>query len=83
MKNSAKFNIELNVKTNGGWTAFNLACRDGRIRIVDMMINNSESLNLDLVARDIIGRTGFQWALEMGFTDVVNLIRSKMPRIAM
>ena len=47
-----------------------------------MMINNSEALYLDLTARENGGRTGFQVAQYWGHTDVVNLIQSKMPRIA-
>ena len=47
-----------------------------------MMINNSESLKLDLTARDNNGDTGFKLAQRYGYTDVVNLIQSKMPRIA-
>ena len=82
MKNSDKFNIELNAKDNGEYTAFHLACVNGSLRIVDMMINNSESLKLDLTARNQWGQTGFHCAQLRGHTDVVNLIRSKMPRIA-
>ena len=51
-------------------------------RIVDMMINNSESLKLDLTAKDNGGDTGFQHAQYYGKTAVVNLIRRKMPQIA-
>ena len=54
----------------------------GRTNIVDMMINNSESLKLDLTARDNDGKTGFQLAQDEGKTEVVNLILSKMPNIA-
>ena len=82
MKNSAKFNIELNSKDNSGRTAFHDACAWGKTSIVDIMINNSESFNLDLTARDNYGRTGFQWSQLEGYTNVVNLIRSKLPRIA-
>ena len=83
MKNSARFNIELNAKDNFfGWTAFHYACLYGYTSIVDMMINNSESLKLDLTARTKRGNTGFQLAQDWGHTNVVNLIRSKMPRIA-
>ena len=46
------------------------------------MINKSESLKLDLTARDKIGQTGFQLALLNGWTDVVNVIRIKMAQIA-
>ena len=83
MKNSAKFNIELNAKTNAGRTGFHYACMEGRTSIVDMMINNSESLKLDLTARTNNGKTGFQLAQDGEETEVVNLIQSKMPKIAM
>ena len=82
MKNSANFSIELNAKNNTGWTAFHYACINGYTSIVDMMISNSESLKLDLTARTKLGKTGFQLAQDKEETEVVNLIQSKMPRIA-
>ena len=83
MENSAKFNIELNAKDNDGWTAFHfVACMNSRTSIVDMLINNSESLKLDLTAKDKYGRNGFKCAQLYRQTDVVNLIRTKMPQIA-
>ena len=82
MKISAKFNIELNAKDIYGDTAFHDACKIGNTCIVDMMINNSEPLKLDLAARNDRDETGFQFAQQFGHSDVVNLILSKMPRIA-
>ena len=79
MKNSVKFNIELNAKDNYGSTAFHFACRYGKTSIVDMMINNSESLKLDLTSRNNDRETGFEF---LGRTDVVNLIHTKLPEIA-
>ena len=76
IENSAMLNIDLNAKNNDGLTAFHYACTWGNTSIVEMMINNSESLKLDLDS------TGFQWAQGCGRTDVVNLIRRKMPQIA-
>jgi len=43
------------------------------------MINNSESVNLDLTAKDNGGITGFQLAQPMRRSDVVKLIKSKIP----
>ena len=48
-----------------------------------MMIELSESLELDLKAEDKRGRTGYKLAKEFRKTDVVNLIRTKMPCLAM
>ena len=82
MKNSAKLNIDLNVKDNDGWTAFHCACFWGKTSIVELMLSNSEYNKLDLTATDHWGRTGFQLAKQMAKTDVMNLIKSKMPNIA-
>ena len=47
-----------------------------------MMIEQSESLELDLKAEDSHGKTGYQWAKGRGKTDVVKLIQTKMPCLA-
>ena len=54
----------------------------GHIRIVEMMIEQSESLELDLKAKDSDGQTGYQRAQAYRETDVVNLIQTKMPSLA-
>ena len=52
MKNSAEFNIELNAKNNSGNTAFHLACLQGNVKIVDMLMKNSAEFNIELNAKD-------------------------------
>ena len=81
MKNYVEFNIELNTKDKYGYTAFHWACCYGSTRTVQIMINNSESFKLDLTVRNN-GETGFQIAQDCGESEVVNLIKSKMPKIA-
>jgi ankyrin repeat protein len=88
MKNAAK--IDLNMKDEDGDTAFHLACwracwpvdsrteELGKIKIVDMMIEQSVSLELDLKAKNNDDKTGYQLAKEEGATDIVNLIQTKM-----
>ena len=88
MKNAAK--IDLNMKDIDGNTSFHLACswthsrtiELGKIKIVDMMIEQSESLELDLKAVDRHGKTGYQFANVRQNTAVVNLIQTKMPSLA-
>ena len=46
------------------------------------MIEWSESLELDLKAEDRDGKTGYQLAKYHGRTDIVNLIQTKMPCLA-
>ena len=52
-----------------------------------MMIEQSESFQLDLKAKDSDSKTGYQRAKEYAKyhrkTDVVNLIKTKMPSLAM
>ena len=47
-----------------------------------MMIEQSEFLELDLKAKDDDGKTGYQVAKVNVKTDVVNLIQTKMPSLA-
>ena len=82
MKNSAKFNIKLNAKDYGGYTAFHWACWFGKKKIVDVMLCNSIHLKLHLKTTCNDGKTGLQLAKDFGMTDVVNLIQSKMSRFA-
>ena len=82
MKNSSELKIDLNTADNCGLTAFHLACRNGRIRIIDMMIEQSEFLELDLKAEDRDDKTGYQLAKYHERTDIVNLIQTKMPCLA-
>ena len=81
MKKSLELKINLKNKDRYGYTAFHLACQNGHIRIVDMMIEQSKSLELDLKAEDSDGQTGYQRAKAYRETDVVNLIQTKMPSL--
>ena len=46
------------------------------------MIEQSESLELDFKAKDKFGETGYQSAKENRQIDVVNLIQTRMPSLA-
>ena len=81
MKNSVEFNIELNAKDKDDWTAFHYACYEGEPKTVELFINNCKLFKLDLTARNNEGRTGYQVAEFFELTDVVNLIKSRMPSI--
>ena len=48
--------------------------------ISELLIKNSAELNIDRNAKDNWAKTGFELAEKMR-TDVVNLIKSKMPSI--
>ena len=65
-----------------GNTGFHFACRNGHARIVEMLIDQSEFLNLDLRAiSHVWGKTGFQLAVEKNRFDVIDVIKSKMPSL--
>ena len=82
MKMYFELKIDINSKNQNGRTAFHLACINGTIGIVDMMIENMQSFNLDLEAKDNAGKSGFQLAKIFKKFYVVNLIKKKMPCIA-
>ena len=73
---------ELEKKCKDGQTPFHLACENGQEDIAEIIMKNSAKFNIELNAKDNVGRTAFQKAQQWGHTNVVNLIRSKMPRIA-
>ena len=47
-----------------------------------MMMNNANNYKLDLLAEDNEYKNGFQLAIEFQKTDVVNLLKRKIPSIA-
>ena len=68
MKKSLELKIDLNCKDKCGNTCFHDACDFGCFKIVDMMIDHSESLELDLKAKNSDGKTGYQLAKPRGAT---------------
>ena len=66
-----------------GQTAFHHACTCDKINIVEMMIDNAVLYKLDLITKNNDGWTGFGSAYNGGKNDVVNLIKRKMPNIAL
>ena len=48
MENSATLSIDLNAKDNNGLTAFNLACNLDNPSILELMLNKSRTVKIDL-----------------------------------
>ena len=62
LKYSKEFNIELNIKTNSAkWTAFHFACKNGHVKASEILMKNSVEFNINLNAKDFLGRTAFHW----------------------
>ena len=80
LEKSVEYGIDINAKQrfDCGATAFHLACLDGNLVIVQIMIEMAESINLDLTAK-CLGRTGFEFALIMGHHEIIHEIKSKIP----
>ena len=81
---SNKQTFDLSLKTKDAETGFHFACRAGHTKIVEMLIDVSETLKLDLASKNITvenAYTGFQLADIYGETNVVELIKSKMPSL--
>ena len=49
---------------------------------MEMMIENAEIFKIDLIVKTDAGKTGFQLATMRGNHDVINLMKRKMPSIA-
>ena len=82
VQNSALFNIDLNTKDKYGYTPFHLACSDGIVNIIEIMVKKPmNSLKINFIARDNYGRTGFRLAVLNNRSEVIHLIKRKMPSI--
>ena len=71
-------NIVRNLTTNYN----NNACNFGKAAAVKMIMENEEIFKIDLTAKTNEGKTGFQLAVMKGNQDVINLIETTMPSIA-
>ena len=61
-----------------GLTPFQLACYNGHFEIVDLLINRSSDLNIDLNVKDkSMGRTGFQYACMFNYPNIVQKLIQK------
>ena len=86
LQNSVFLKLDLNaVDDVHGFTAFQLCCTTGNVKIVDIMIEealNVKNCRFDLKAKDKKGHTGFQLAKKLGLPcqiRVVDLIERKLP----
>ena len=83
MQKSAVFNINLNAKDNGHWTAFHWTCKYGLASIVEVMMEKADYVNLDFTIKDLDGKTGLDLAQNAGKTEVVKLIKRKLKSISL
>lgn len=74
IKNSAKLNIDLNLKDDYGRTAFHFACTYDHSKISDMLIKNSAELNIDLNVKNYVGMTAFHVACKFDQTRIVDMM---------
>ena len=58
--------IELNNKSNFGWTVFHLACQQGDSKVAEILMKKCIELKIDLNAQDKYGQTGFHIACIYG-----------------
>ena len=49
MDNSSERNIDLNARDNYGWTAFKIACNNGRKDVVKLFIEYSKTKEIDIL----------------------------------
>ena len=82
---SSSLKIDLNTKSNEDMTVFHLACSgrksETRTKIVEMVLELSECHKIDLTAFGKRGQTGYQMAEYFNSTEVINLIKNRMPSL--
>ena len=87
MNHSSCLKIEFNTPCNNGMTIFHSACKgrqsDNRTKLVKIIIEWSERHKIDLTAKDKYGRNGYHIAESFKNTEVINLIKTKMPGLVM
>ena len=75
IKNSKKFNIDLNHKNQYGMTPFHHACwgarKHGDTKIVELLVQKSTEFNIDLNTKIQNGQTAFLFACMIGELKVV------------
>ena len=75
---SAELKLDLNAQTKIGWTAFHLACANGHLKIVELILDNKRYYFFDLTLKNEDGDTGLEVAEDAGKTDLANLIKNKL-----
>ena len=63
-------------------TGFQRACMTGSKEVVEIIIHNSKSFEFDLTALDCNIQTGFRLAKKYGYSDIINIIKTQKPDIA-
>ena len=66
-------NIDLNARSDQGFTALMLACSYGHKDVVQLLLDNSK-MNIDLNARNDAGCTAFTYAWRNDDKDIVKLL---------
>ena len=65
-------NFDWNARNNDGWITFILACFNGHIDVVQLLLDNSERIELDANHPE---QTAFLYACQNGHKDVVQLLQ--------
>ena len=72
---SDRCNIDLNAKSDRGWTGFMEACRNGYKDVVKILLDHLGSQPIDYTAKNNYGQTANALASKYGHTNVVKLLR--------
>ena len=73
IENFTKLEIDPNAKSNG-LTIFLWACKNGHIKMTELLVQNSLDLNVQLNEKESSGRTGFHLAVESGCLEIVDML---------
>ena len=65
------------VQKEGGNKAFQKACENGHLKMVEMLIQKSTKFNIDFNAKDEHGSTSFHYACEKGDSKIAEMLIQK------
>ena len=74
MQKSTELNIKLNAKDKCEWTAFHLAYKNGRLGIIELLIQKSAEFNIEVNDKVETGRTAFHLAYKNGHLEICSRV---------
>ena len=79
MQKSADLDIDLNVQSENGMTAYHYACHNNHFNIVERIIDNWELFRIDLTIQNNNNRTAYQMAEDNEHFSLAEFIKDNLP----
>jgi len=70
----ALLSIDLNAKTQSGESAFHMVCKNGHLKMAELIIQKSAKLNIDINGYDHYGNTAFHLACQKSHFEIAKAL---------